>query len=100
MSKEIILSEAELLENEMLTNAITYAVKMHKGGLRKGTNIPYIVHPLEVMHILYEMGADKKLMAAGVLHDTVEDTEATLDEIKEFIKDRLKSVILKRLKRP
>ena len=83
MSKELILSEAELLENEMLTNAIAYAVEMHKGGLRKGTNIPYIVHPLEVMHILFEMGADKKLMAAGVLHDTVEDTKATLEDIEE-----------------
>ena len=84
MSKEIILSEAEVLENELLNDAIAYAVKMHRTGLRKGTNMPYIVHPLEVMHILYEMGADKKLMAAGVLHDTVEDTEATLDEIKEL----------------
>ncbi len=93
MSKEIILSEAELLENEMLTNAIAYAVKMHKGGLRKGTNIPYIVHPLEVMHILYEMGADKKLMAAGVLHDTVEDTEATLDEIKELFGEEIANLV-------
>ena len=93
MSKELILSEAELLENEMLTNAIAYAVEMHKGGLRKGTNIPYIVHPLEVMHILYEMGADKKLMAAGVLHDTVEDTEATLDEIKELFGEEVADLV-------
>lgn len=83
MSKELILTEAELLENEMLTNAIAYAVEMHRGGLRKGTDIPYIVHPLEVMQTLFEMGADKKLMAAGVLHDTVEDTEATLEDIEE-----------------
>lgn len=83
MSKELILTEAELLENEMLTNAIAYAVEMHRGGLRKGTDIPYIVHPLEVMQILFEMGADKKLMAAGVLHDTVEDTEAKLEDIEE-----------------
>lgn len=83
MSKEVILTKAEIAENELLNNAIAYALEQHKGGLRKGTNIPYIVHPLEVMNILFHMGADKKLMAAGVLHDTVEDTTATLEDIAE-----------------
>lgn len=83
MSKEMVLTPEELSENEMLNNAIAYAVEKHKKGLRKGTKMPYIVHPLEVMHNLLLMGADKNLMAAGVLHDTVEDTDATLEEIAE-----------------
>lgn len=48
---------------------------MHRSGLRKGTTMPYIVHPLEVMT------GDKHLMAAGVLHDVVEDTSATLEDV-------------------
>ena len=81
MAKEVVLTEVEMEENDLLTRAIAYAVAMHKGGLRKGTNMPYIVHPLEVLNNLYLMKADKKLMAAGVLHDTVEDTEATIEDI-------------------
>lgn len=69
--------------NERLNDAIEFATKRHRGQYRKGTTIPYIVHPLEVMQILLEMGADTKLAIAGVLHDTVEDTNTTLEEIKE-----------------
>ena len=88
MGKEMVLTPDELAENELLNNAIAFAVEKHKNGLRKGTKMPYIVHPMEVMHNLMLMGADKNLMAAGVLHDTVEDTDATLEEIAEkFGKD-------------
>lgn len=72
-------------DNELLIMAIDYANKMHAGDTRKGTDMPYIVHPLEVMHNLYLMQASKILMAAGVLHDVVEDTDATISDIeKEF----------------
>ena len=49
--------------------------------MRKGTDIPYIVHPLETMQILLEMGADLHLMIAGVLHDVLEDTDAKAEDI-------------------
>jgi TPR repeat protein len=84
MAKEIILTQEELEENCLLESGIINAMLWHDGQLRKGTNLPYIVHPLEVMNILLQMGADKKLMIAGVLHDTVEDTEATLEDIEEI----------------
>lgn len=69
--------------NDTLNNAIEFATERHRGQYRKGTVIPYIVHPLEVMQILNSMASDVKLMIAGVLHDTVEDTDTTLDEIRE-----------------
>ena len=81
MAEDVVLTELEIEENDLLTRAIAYAVAMHRGGLRKGTSIPYIVHPLEVLNNLFLMNADKKLMAAGVLHDTVEDTAATMEDI-------------------
>ncbi|MBQ4630485.1 MAG: bifunctional (p)ppGpp synthetase/guanosine-3',5'-bis(diphosphate) 3'-pyrophosphohydrolase [Clostridia bacterium] len=71
------------IENKKFDEAIVFATKMHSGQLRKGTDIPYIVHPLEVMGILCSMKADENLMIAGVLHDIVEDTEATLDDIRK-----------------
>lgn len=93
MSKEMVLTPEELAENTMLNAAIAFAVAKHKNGLRKGTKMPYIVHPLEVMHILMLMGADKNLMAAGVLHDTVEDTEATLEEIAVIFGDDVAELV-------
>lgn len=82
MAENIELTAQELVENELLNDAIAYAATMHRSGLRKGTTMPYIVHPLvEVMHILEVMTGDKHLMAAGVLHDAVEDTSATLEDV-------------------
>jgi len=68
--------------NEILNKAIHFAADAHLGGVRKGTNRPYIGHPLEVMNILNCMEADNNLMIAGLLHDTVEDTETTYMDIK------------------
>lgn len=67
-----------------LENAIEYATKKHKGQKRKGKNIDYIVHPLQVMEILRKNGADEETMIVGVLHDVVEDTNTTLGEIEEL----------------
>ena len=70
--------------NERISQAIHYAVDMHKWQKRKGTDIPYIVHPLETMQILLEMGADSNLMIAGVLHDVLEDTDARPEDIERM----------------
>lgn len=64
-----------------LEEAIQYAVIKHSGQVRKGTDIPYIVHPLEVMTLLAAMRAEKETVIAGVLHDTIEDTDATYEDI-------------------
>ncbi len=79
----MITKEEKLLmaDAERLNKAIAFALEKHRGQFRKSTFIPYIVHPLEVMEILRKMGADTDLVIAGVLHDTIEDTDATLDEI-------------------
>lgn len=75
-------------QNALLDKAIIYAVEKHAGQLRKGTQIPYIVHPMEVVAILNEMRADMTVIIAGILHDTVEDTSATIDDIiREFGED-------------
>ena len=70
-----------------LQKAIDVATKAHEGQLRK-TGEPYIIHPLAVQKILQEWNMDEDTVIAGVLHDTVEDTNLTLKEIEaEFGKD-------------
>ncbi len=63
--------------------AMEFASEAHKKQYRKGTDRPYIIHPMEVLQLLTEMNASEELKMAGVLHDTVEDTEVTIEDIKE-----------------
>mgnify|MGYP003043255874 CR=1 FL=1 len=67
----------------VLDSAIDYATKKHAGQKRKSGE-PYITHPLAVAGILVEWGMDIDTVIAGVLHDTVEDTDATLDELESL----------------
>lgn len=63
--------------------AIQMAARAHKGQVRKCTNIDYLVHPMEVLEILSEFGAGTDLKIAGILHDTVEDTDLELSQIRD-----------------
>lgn len=71
-------------ESPRIQKAIEVATKAHEGQFRK-TGEPYIIHPLAVKKILEEWGMDEDTIIAGILHDTVEDTDLKLDDIrKEF----------------
>ncbi len=72
------------MDNSILDRAILFAVEAHKGQLRKdGT--PFILHPLEDASVVGTMTADPEVLAAAVLHDTVEDTAVTPEDIlREF----------------
>lgn len=67
----------------MIHKAIEFATLAHAGQLRKSTSIPYIVHPFEVAQILTAAGAEETVICAGLLHDTVEDTSVTIEEIAD-----------------
>lgn len=62
---------------DTIKDALIFAYEKHKNQTRKGTSIPYFVHILDVASILIKNGASKKVVAAGVLHDIVEDREFT-----------------------
>lgn len=68
-------------DTERIKQAVSIAKKAHAGQFRK-TGEPYIIHPLAVKKILEEWGMDEDTIIAGVLHDTVEDTSLTLDDIR------------------
>jgi len=72
-----------------IEEAIIYATVMHQGKVRKLGSIPYILHPLEVAQILSTMTIDQDVITAGILHDIVEDTDGTLQEIKKRFGDRV-----------
>ncbi len=67
--------------DRLIFKAIVFAAEAHSGQYRKGSLIPYLIHPLEVGNILIEYGCSPDVAAAGILHDTVEDTSAGLESI-------------------
>ena len=87
MTREELLATAGQKYDEVpvlvLASAIDYAAEKHAGQKRKSGE-PYINHPLAVAGILIEWGMDIDTVVAGVLHDTVEDTDATLDELESL----------------
>lgn len=64
-----------------LFTALQFAVKAHDGQKRKYTDEPYINHPLSVAAIVAEVSDDEDMVVAAVLHDTVEDTPTTIEEV-------------------
>lgn len=69
--------------HDLVNAAIAFALEQHRYQCRKGSDTPYIVHPMETMNIVRVMGGDFHQMAAAVLHDTVEDGNATIEQIAE-----------------
>jgi len=68
----------------MIFRAIEFATKAHSGQYRKGTKIPYITHPLNVAKTLIQLECSEPVVIAGILHDTLEDTRVTFDELLEI----------------
>lgn len=68
---------------ENYLKAVTFAVEKHKAQKRKAVSWPYAVHLYEVSQILQENLADNDTVLAGILHDTVEDTNTTLEELAQ-----------------
>lgn len=81
------------LETSLLDRAIVFAVRAHAGTERRGKGFPYIVHPMEAVEIVATMTRDQELLAAAVLHDTVEDTDVTVEQIREEFGDRIASLV-------
>ena len=78
---------------ELLDRAIEFAAVKHAGQERKGTTIPYITHVIEAMEIVSRMTEDEEIRAAAVLHDTLEDTETTKEELIEAFGRRVADLV-------
>ena len=80
-----------------LLHAASFAADKHKDQRRKGTDAqPYINHPLNVANILADIGRveDIDILIAAILHDTIEDTETTEEELKRLFGERVCGFVL------
>ncbi len=82
-----------LYPDRVLDRAIEYAVIKHSGMNRKGTNVPYIVHPMEAAAIVSALTDDEEVIAAAVLHDVLEDTDASYEELVQLFGRRIASLV-------
>lgn len=83
-----------MCSNKLIARAMEYAAQHHRGGTRKGGDVPYIVHPFEVAMILKENAFEDRVVAAGLLHDLLEDTEVTKADLREKFGEEILKLVL------
>ena len=81
------------LNTDLLDRAIIFAVKAHSGTERRGKGFPYIVHPMEAVEIVSTITPDQELLVAAALHDVVEDTDITVEQIKDEFGLRIAALV-------
>ena len=81
------------LNTDLLDRAIIFAVRAHAGTERRGKGFPYIVHPMKAVEIVSTITPDQELLAAAALHDTVEDTDVTVEQLRAGFGDRVASLV-------
>jgi len=81
------------MNTHRLETAISFAMHAHHGQTRKGEDTPYVVHPLSVSLLLAQYGFDEDVVIGGILHDVIEDTDASLDDIAELFGDSVASLV-------
>ncbi|MCF8381552.1 MAG: HD domain-containing protein [Bacteroidales bacterium] len=83
------------MTDSMILQAAVFAAEKHRYQRRKGYNqIPYINHPLKVAELLSNCGeSDTNLMVAALLHDVIEDTDSTVEEIKELFNAEVAGIV-------
>lgn len=85
---ECLKAQGGKYDDKLIKRAFEYCVTMH-AGQKRWTNEEYYIHPLSVAKIIISMGLDSKSVAACLLHDVVEDTKATVEDIKELFGDEV-----------
>lgn len=78
----------------MINKAIIFATNAHSKQFRKGSNTPYILHPLEAGIIVSQITCDEDLICAAILHDVVEDTSITIEMVKNGFNKRIADIVL------
>lgn len=78
---------------DLVNKAKKFAEKAHEGQLRKYTNEPYINHPIAVARIVQVVCSDEYILAAALLHDVVEDTETTTEDISKEFGQRIADIV-------
>ena len=78
----------------LFDKAATFAIKAHEDKTRKLGKLPYVIHPFEVATIAATMTTDENVLAAALLHDTIEDTDTTEQDLRLNFGDRVTYLVL------
>lgn len=81
------------IDTELLDRAIIFAVRAHHNTERRGKGFPYIVHPMEAVAIVSTITPDQELLAAAALHDTIEDTDVTYEQLQNEFGTRIANLV-------
>ena len=82
------------LNTELFDKAAHFAISAHANTERRAKGFPYIIHPMEAAAIVATMTTDPELLAAAILHDTLEDTEVTFEELRSQFGNRVAYLVL------
>ncbi|MCQ2283778.1 MAG: HD domain-containing protein [Bacteroidales bacterium] len=82
------------IDSSILDKALHFAIDAHANTERRGKGFPYIVHPFEAVEIVASITNDQELLAAAALHDTVEDTAVTIDQIQTEFGERIARIVM------
>lgn len=81
------------LDTELLDRAMIFAIQAHAGTERRGKGYPYVIHPMEAVEIVATITSDQELLAAAVLHDTVEDCGVSFEQLEEKFGRRVAALV-------
>jgi len=81
------------LDTTLVDKAIHFAVDAHANTERRGKGFPYVIHVLEAAEIVATITNEPELLAAAILHDTVEDTPVTVEQIRTEFGDRVAHLV-------
>ena len=80
--------------NDVVEQAVEFALKAHRDEKRKSNGVPYILHPIEVAAISARLTTEREVMAAALLHDTVEDAGVTKEQLLKKFGPRVTELVL------
>ncbi|MGA9754637.1 MAG: bifunctional (p)ppGpp synthetase/guanosine-3',5'-bis(diphosphate) 3'-pyrophosphohydrolase [Desulfobaccales bacterium] len=89
---EEVLTHHPESDTSLIEKAYIFSAKAHEGQLRLSGE-PYLSHPLEVAYLLAKMGLGPVTVSSGLLHDTVEDSAASLDDLEEYFGEEVADVV-------
>jgi (p)ppGpp synthase/HD superfamily hydrolase len=91
---KISMGRTDFVERSPLTrDALAFAADRHAGQTRDIDSIPFVTHPVEVACLLHEAGYTDEVVAAGVLHDVIEDTDAQAEELAGRFGERVAALV-------
>lgn len=86
--------QGQIEYNDVVEQAVEFALKAHRDAKRKSNGVPYILHPIEVAAICSRLTTEREAMAAALLHDTVEDAGVTREQLVKKFGERVAELVM------